>query len=87
MERGSLVGYSSWGHKELDTTEQLSTHTHIHTQMLNPWQLSTLLLLLSQLKLEVFFSSLQLAFLMLKVALCSICCAFEGQYCGTPEVD
>ena len=84
-----MVGYSSRGHKELDTTEQLSTHTytHIHTQMLNPWQLSTLLLLLSQLKLEVFFSSLQLAFLMLKAALCSICCAFEGQYCGTPEVD
>ena len=23
----SLVGYSQWGHKELDTTEQLSTHT------------------------------------------------------------
>ena len=23
----SLVYYSSWGHKELDTTEQLSTHT------------------------------------------------------------
>ena len=27
----SLVGYSTWGHKELDTTEQLSTHTHTHT--------------------------------------------------------
>ena len=26
----SLVGYSPWGHKELDTTEQL-THTHTHT--------------------------------------------------------
>ena len=25
MER-SLVGYSPWGHKELDTTEQLSMH-------------------------------------------------------------
>ena len=25
----SLVGYSWWGHKELDTTEH--THTHIHT--------------------------------------------------------
>ena len=24
----SLVGYSLWCHKELDTTEQLSTHTH-----------------------------------------------------------
>ena len=23
-----LVGYSPWGHKELDTTERLSTHTH-----------------------------------------------------------
>ena len=26
----SLVGYSPWGHKESDTTEQ---HTHTHTQM------------------------------------------------------
>ena len=26
----SLVGYSSWSHKELDTTEWL-THTHTHT--------------------------------------------------------
>ena len=26
----SLVGYSSWGHKESDTTEQLSTHIHTH---------------------------------------------------------
>ena len=24
----SLVGYSPWGHKEQDMTEQLSTHTH-----------------------------------------------------------
>ena len=24
----SLVGYSSWGHSELDTTERLSTHTY-----------------------------------------------------------
>ena len=23
----SMVGYSPWGHKELDTTEQLNTHT------------------------------------------------------------
>ena len=23
-----LVGYSPWGHKESDMTEQLSTHTH-----------------------------------------------------------
>ena len=22
------MGYSPWGHKELDTTERLSTHTH-----------------------------------------------------------
>ncbi|CAN0509755.1 unnamed protein product [Rangifer tarandus platyrhynchus] len=27
----SLVGKSSWGHKELDTTERLSIHTHTHT--------------------------------------------------------
>ena len=29
----SLVGYSPWGHKESDMTEQLSTHhvIHIHT--------------------------------------------------------
>ena len=27
----SLVGYSPWGHKELDTTKQLSlSHTHTH---------------------------------------------------------
>ena len=25
----SLAGYSPWGRKQLDTTEQLSTHTHI----------------------------------------------------------
>ena len=24
----SLGGYSPWGHKELDTTERLSTHVH-----------------------------------------------------------
>ena len=24
----NLVGYSPWCHKELDTTEQLTTHTH-----------------------------------------------------------
>ena len=34
----SLVGYSPWGHKQLDTTEQLSahtdTHTHTHTQFI-----------------------------------------------------
>ena len=28
----SLVGYSPWGHKELDTTNRLThTHTHTHT--------------------------------------------------------
>ena len=26
---GNLAGYSPWGHRELDTTEQL-THTNIH---------------------------------------------------------
>ena len=30
----SLVGYSPWGRKESDTTEQL-THTHTHTHMLH----------------------------------------------------
>ena len=29
----SLAGCSPWGHKELDTTEQL-THTHTHTHNL-----------------------------------------------------
>ena len=29
--QGSLVGYSPWGCKESDVTEQL-THTHIHTE-------------------------------------------------------
>ena len=27
----SLVGYSPWGRKELDTTERLSAHAHTHT--------------------------------------------------------
>ena len=27
----NLTGYSQWGHKELNTTELLSTHTHTHT--------------------------------------------------------
>ena len=26
MEQRSLAGYSPWGHKESDVTEQLSTH-------------------------------------------------------------
>ena len=33
----SLAGYSSWGHKELDTTElvhmRARAHTHTHTQI------------------------------------------------------
>ena len=29
----SLVGYGPWGHKELDTTEQL-THTYISVEVL-----------------------------------------------------
>ena len=28
------MGYSAWGHKELDVTEHSHTHTHTHTQML-----------------------------------------------------
>ena len=30
-QRG-LVGYSPWGHKELDTTERLSVHTRTHNE-------------------------------------------------------
>ena len=30
MDR-SLVGYSSWNHKELDTNEHTHTHTHTHS--------------------------------------------------------
>ena len=32
-EQRSLVGYSPWGYKELDMTDQLGTctHTHVHT--------------------------------------------------------
>ena len=30
----SLEGYSPWGHKELNTTEQL-THTHTHLKFYN----------------------------------------------------
>ena len=32
----SLAGYSPWGHKESDMTEQL-THTHTHTHMGIQW--------------------------------------------------
>ena len=31
----SLAGYSLWGHKKSDTTEQLTTHTHTHTHTLS----------------------------------------------------
>ena len=31
----SMVGYSPWGHKESDTTEQMNTHTHNHTKSRN----------------------------------------------------
>ena len=27
----SLIGYSPWGHKELDTTEHVRAHTHTDT--------------------------------------------------------
>jgi len=30
------TGCSPWGHKESDTTEQLSTHTHTHTHPFLP---------------------------------------------------
>ena len=31
----SLAGYSLWGHKESDTTERLSTHTHNNNKVYN----------------------------------------------------
>ena len=31
----SLVGYSSWGHKELDTTERLHFHFHLEKVSVN----------------------------------------------------
>ena len=32
IDKRSLVGFSLWGHKELDTTKQLThIHTHTHT--------------------------------------------------------
>ena len=30
MDKGSLSGYSPWGHKESDTTE-VTEHAHVHT--------------------------------------------------------
>ena len=35
MDRGALFGYSPWGHKESDTTENTHTHTHTHTHRAN----------------------------------------------------
>ena len=37
----SLVGYSPWGHKESDTTERLSTHTHVNSGHGNVWTVQT----------------------------------------------
>ena len=31
----SLTGYSSWGHKESDTTDHVHTHTHTHIQTMD----------------------------------------------------
>ena len=31
MERGAMVGYSPWGHKELDMTEQVTHCVYIYT--------------------------------------------------------
>ena len=36
------MGYSPWGHKESDTTEQLSTHTHIQPNKLTKEDISEL---------------------------------------------
>ena len=35
--RRSLGGYSSQGDKESDTTERLSMHTHMHTEVFDLW--------------------------------------------------
>ena len=40
----SLAGYSPWGHKELDVTEQLSTAQHMGYLRSNLWLLSFILL-------------------------------------------
>ena len=32
LQYSCLVGYSLWGHKESDTSEQLTTHTHTHAR-------------------------------------------------------
>ena len=53
----SLAGYSSWGHKEWDMTEQLThtlhthTHTHTHIYITFPWSIHSLIL-------HVFFNCL-----------------------------
>ena len=39
----SLVGYSPWGHKESDMTEQVSTHTHTHPHIMVWFGMSYLL--------------------------------------------
>ena len=40
----SLIGYSTWGCKELDMTEHAHTQTHTHTQICYIMQLYHLLL-------------------------------------------
>ena len=40
-DQRSLVGYSPWHHKGSDTTEQLSTHTHIHTHIWGDYSVSS----------------------------------------------
>ena len=32
MDTGAWVGYSPWGHKQLDTADQLGAHAHWHGQ-------------------------------------------------------
>ena len=44
MDRGSLVGCSSWGCKELDPTEHTHTHTHTHTGDVSAFKLQILYL-------------------------------------------
>ena len=36
----NLVGYSPWGRKELDMTEQLHVHVICQTVLSRPWELS-----------------------------------------------
>ena len=37
MDKSHLVGYSPWGCKELDTTQRLSTHTHMEKHKWTFW--------------------------------------------------